>query len=80
MGRELARGFALSTDWVNGDVESWTALATEGIEHDALDLVRDLSHIVGQMAETLAGIEGPDCTSEIVLKRLALDGEASSEA
>jgi hypothetical protein len=32
------------------------------------------------MAEALAGIEGPDCTSEIVLQRLALDGEASSEA
>ena len=80
MGRELARGFALSTAWVNGDVESWTALATEGIERDALDLVGELSHIVGQMAEALAEIEGPDCTAEIVLQQIALDGEASSEA
>ena len=73
MGEELAKGIALSTAWVNGDMESWTALAAEGIDHDALDLVGELSHIVGQLAESLALIEGPDCNSKIVLQRLALD-------
>lgn len=61
-------------------METWNALAIEGIEHDALDLVGEPSHIVGQTAETLAQIEGPDCTSEQVLQQLALDAESGPEA
>jgi len=79
MGQELATGIALSITWVNGDMETWTLLATEGIDHDALDLVGELSHIVGQMAEALALIEGQDCTPEIILQQLALDAESSPE-
>ena len=79
MGQELATGIALSITWVNGDMETWTLLATEGIDHDALDLVGELSHIVGQLDESLALIEGPDCNSEIVLQQLALDAESSPE-
>ena len=67
MGQELATGIALSITWVNGDMETWTLLATEGIEHDALDLVGQLSDIIGQMAKALALIEGQDCTPEIIL-------------
>jgi len=80
MGEELTKAVALSTAWVNGDIETWNALAIEGIEHDALDLVGELSHIVGQMADALAQIEGPDCTSEQVLQQLALDAESGPEA
>ena len=76
-GTRTCKGIALSTAWVNGDMESWTALAAEGIDHDALDLVGELSHIIRQMAKALALIEGPDCTPEITLQRLALDAESS---
>jgi hypothetical protein len=76
MSDELARGIALSTAWVNGDMESWAELAAKWIEQDALDLVGELSHIVGQLAESLALIEGPDCNPEIVLQQLALDAES----
>jgi len=73
MGEELAKGFALSTAWVDGDMESWTELAAMWIEQDALDLVGELSHIVGEMAQALALIEGPECSPEIILQQLALD-------
>ena len=76
-GTRTCKGIALSTAWVNGDMESWTALAAEGIDHDALDLVGELSHIVGQLAVALAQIEGPDCTPEQVLQQLSLDAESS---
>lgn len=79
MGEELAKGIALTTAWVTGDMESWTALAAEGIDHDAIDLVGELSHIVGQLAESLALMEGPDCNPEIVLQQLALDAESAPE-
>jgi hypothetical protein len=79
MGQQLAKSTALSTAWVNGDMESWTALAMEGIEQDARELVGELSHIVAQLAGALARIEGPDSTSEIVLQQLALDGESTPE-
>jgi len=79
MGEQLARGFALSTAWVDGDLESWAELAAMWIEQDALDLVGELSHIVGQMARALALIEGPDCSPEIILQQLALDAESAPE-
>ena len=79
MGEELAKGFALSTAWVDGDMESWAELAAMWIEKDALDLVGELSHIVGQMASALALIEGPDCSPEIILQQLAVDAESGSE-
>ena len=79
MGEELAKGFALSTAWVDGDMESWAELAATWIEQDALDLVGELSHIVGQMARALALIEGPDCSPEIILQQLALDAESAPE-
>ncbi len=74
-GTRTSKGIALSTAWVNGDMESWTALAAEGIDHDALDLVGELSHI-GQLAVALAQIDGPDCNPEQVLQQLALDAES----
>jgi hypothetical protein len=77
MGQELAKGFALSTAWVDGDMESWAELAARWIEEDPLDLVGELSHIVGQLAVALAQIEGPDCIPEIILQQLALDAESS---
>ena len=79
MGQELAKGIALSTAWVNDHMEFWNTLAIEGIEHDALDLVGQLSDIIGQMAKALALIEGPDSASEKVLQQLALDGEVGPE-
>jgi hypothetical protein len=79
MGEELAKGIALSTAWATGDMELWTKLATEGIELDALDLVGELSQIIERLAEELALIEDPDCTSEIVLQQLELDAEAGPE-
>jgi hypothetical protein len=79
MGQELAKGFALSTAWVDGDMESWAELATTWMNENALDLVGELSHIIGQMASALALIEGPDCTPEIILQQLALDAESSPE-
>ena len=75
MGEELAKGFALSTAWVDDDMDSWAELAAMWIEQDALDLVRELSHIVGQMAQALALIEGPECSPEIILQQLALEAE-----
>jgi hypothetical protein len=75
MGQELAKGFALSTAWVDGDMESWAELAAKWIEQDAIDLVGELSHIVGQLAKALALIEGPECTPEIILQQLALDAQ-----
>jgi hypothetical protein len=79
MGKELAKGFALSTAWVDGDMASWAELAAMWIEQDALDLVGELCHIVGQMTEALALIEGPECSPEIILQQLALDAESASE-
>ena len=79
MGEQLAKGFALSTAWVDGDLESWAELAAMWIEQDALDLVGELSHIVGRMAHALALIEGPDCSPEIILQQLALDAESGSD-
>jgi len=78
MGEQLAKGFALSTAWVDGDMESWAELAAMWIEQDALDLVGELSHIIGQMASALALIEGPDYSPEIILQQLALDAERPS--
>ena len=77
MAQELAKGIALSTAWVIGDTDSWAELAAKWIEQDALDLVGELSDIVSQMAATLALIEGPDCTPEIVLQQLAVDAESN---
>lgn len=79
MGEELAKGIALSTAWVVGDMESWAELAAKWIEQDALDLVGELSHIIGQLAESLALIEGPDCNPEIVLQQVALDTGSGPE-
>lgn len=79
MGQELAKGIALSTAWVVDDMDSWAELAAKWIEQDAIDLVGELSHIIGQMARTLALIEGPDCSPEIVLQQVALDAEATPE-
>jgi hypothetical protein len=73
MSEELAKGFALSTAWVDDDMDSWAELAAIWIEQDALDLVGELSHIIGQMANALALIEGPECSPEIILQQLALD-------
>jgi hypothetical protein len=75
MGEELAKGFALSTAWVDGDMASWTELAAMWIDENALDLVGELSHIIGQMASALALIEGPDCSPEIILQQLSLEAE-----
>lgn len=80
MSDELAKGIALSTAWVVDDMESWAELAAKWIEQDALDLVGELSHIVGQLAKSLALIEGPDCSPEIVLQQVALDAESNPEA
>lgn len=79
MGEQLAKGFALSTAWVDGDMESWTELASTWIEQVALKLVGEPSHNVGQMAKALALIEGPECTPEVILQQLALDAESGSE-
>ncbi len=76
MGQELAKGIALSTAWVVGDMDSWNELAARWIEEDSLDLVGELSHIIGQLAASLALIEGPDCNPEIVLQQVALDVES----
>jgi hypothetical protein len=46
---------------------------------DALDLMGELSHIVGQLAKSLALIEGPDCSPAQVLQQLALDAEATPD-
>ena len=75
MSEELAKGYALSTAWVDGDMQSWAELAAKWIEQDALDLVGELSHIIGQMASALALIEGPECSPEIILQQCALDAE-----
>ena len=80
MGQELAKGIALSTAWVVDDMESWAELAAKWIEQDALDLVGELSHIVGRLAAELALIEGPDCNSEQILQQLALDMKSDPEA
>jgi hypothetical protein len=77
MGQELAKGIALSTAWVVDDMDSWAELAAKWIDQDALDLVGELSHIVGQLAKSLALIEGPDCSPEIVLQQVALDAEST---
>lgn len=45
---------------------------------DAIDLVGELSHIVGQMASVIALIEGPDCTPKFVLQQIALHAESGS--
>lgn len=74
-----AKGMSVSTAWVNGDMETWTKLAIKGIDQDALDLVGGLCHIIGQLAESLALIEGPDCSPEIVLQQLALDAGSAPE-
>ena len=79
MADELAKGIALSTAWVVDDTDSWSELAAKWIEEDAFDLVAELSHIIGQMAKSLALIEGPDCSPEIVLQQLALDAESTPE-
>jgi len=76
MGEELAKGLALTTAWVDGDMDSWAELASMWIEQDPLDLVGELSHIVGQLAHALALIEGPECNLEIILQQLALDAGA----
>ena len=79
MGQELAKGIALSTAWVVDDMDSWAELAAKWIEQDAIDLVGELSHIIGQLAKSLALIEGPDCSPEIVLQQLALDADSTPE-
>ena len=77
MGPELAKGIALSTAWVVDDMDSWAELAAKWIEQDAIHLVSELSHIIGRMAKSLALIEGPDCSPEIVLQQVALDAEST---
>jgi hypothetical protein len=79
LGPPKGEGMSLSTAWVSGDMEKWTKLAIKGIDQDALELVSELCHIIGQLAESLALIEGPDCSPEIVLQQLALDVESAPE-
>jgi len=79
MGQELAKGIALSTAWAVDDMDSWSELTSRLIVDDAVDLVGELSHIIGQMAKALGLIEGQNCTPEQVLQQLALDAESSPE-
>jgi hypothetical protein len=52
-GTRTCKGIALSTAWVNGDMESWTDLAVEGIRHNALDL------LYAPRIEPLTGVWSP---------------------
>jgi hypothetical protein len=80
MGDDLVKGVALATEWISGDIDSWAELAAMWIEQDALEVARELTVLIVQMATALALVEGPDCTTEIVLQQIAFNaGSGTSD-
>ena len=69
---ELAKGIALITAWIAGDMTQWGVLASEGIQNDAVDLVGELTHLAGQLARSIAATSGEDWPPERVLQMIAL--------
>lgn len=75
MDDELSQAIALTTAWAAGEVEMWTELAHEAISRDPLHVLRQMSSIVSQLAETIAEEAGGAWTASTVLQHLALDAE-----
>jgi len=75
---ELSQAIALATAWAAGEVEMWTDLAHEAISGDPLKVLRQMSFIVSQLAETIAEDAGGAWTASTVLQHLALDAEEDS--
>jgi len=73
VGDELSQAIALVTAWVAGEVETWTELAQEAIARDPLAVLRQMSFIVTQLAETIAENAGGNWSVNTVLQHLALD-------
>jgi len=72
---ELSQAIALATAWASGEVDVWTELAREAIAGDPLKVLRQMSFIVSQLAETVAEEAGGIWTASTVLQHLALDAE-----
>ena len=72
---ELSQAIALATAWAAGKVDMWTELAREAIATDPLAVLRQMSFIVSQLAETVAEEAGGIWTASTVLQHLALDAE-----
>jgi len=80
VGDELSQAIALVTAWAAGEVETWTELAQEAITRDPLAVLRQMSFIVMQLAETIAENAGSNWSVNTVLQHLALDtGEDDGE-
>jgi len=72
---ELSQAIALATAWAAGAVDTWTELAQEAIAGDPLKVLRQMSVVVTQLAETIAEQSGGAWTTSTVLQHLALDAE-----
>ena len=72
---ELSQAIALLTAWAAGEVETWTALAQETLDGDPMVVLRQMSLIVMQLAETIAEKAGGNWSVNTVLQHLALDSD-----
>ena len=75
MEDELSQAIALATAWAAGEVETWTVLAHEAMTTDPAKVLRQMSFIITQLAETVAEHTGGVWTAGTVLQHLALDAE-----
>jgi hypothetical protein len=75
VGDELSQAIALATAWATGEIETWTVLAQEAITGDPGKVLRRMSFIITQLAETIAEQSGGIWTTSTVLQHLALDAE-----
>lgn len=75
MEDELSQAIALATAWASGEVDTWTVLADEAVTGHPLKVLRQMSFIITQLAETIAQEAGGIWTASTVLQHLALDAE-----
>jgi len=77
---DLSLAIALATAWAAGELETWTALAGEASASDASKILRQMSFIIAQLAETIAEKAGGNWTVGTVLQHLALEAEEGGGA
>jgi hypothetical protein len=77
---DLSLAIALATAWAAGEDDAWRSIANEAIAGDPQKVLRQMSFMVTQLAETIAEKAGGNWTVGTVLQHLALDAEEGGGA
>jgi|GEM_PF-1475267 len=80
MEDDLSLAIALATAWAAGELDTWTGLVNEAVAGDPSGVLRQMSFIIAELAETIAEKAGGNWTVGTVLQHLALEAEEGGGA